>query len=396
MRNMRWLSWVSVVAVTAVMLGAGPVAAVSSDRAAAIVDFPLIAVGGYLAGAVAPGAQAENGFGGVETLVQLGNVSELPVNAHCFYENANAHCSNTGEICGPLVENTSVECGTCVPGCSEIDFWVRLTPRQPIAWLVSTGMSELPIDGSVRVGIGGSSNAGSRIPPVPEAPFMGSLKCIVVDDTGTPIDQNVLKGEATFVLNGMADHFSVAAPSDLSPENLNVAKYNGVGIQALAGKVNDDRELVVGGPDPEYGGCPNILILDHFFDGTVSPAAPGTSEAPVNTGLILVPCQEDFLHQIPGSTVVQYLVYNEFEQRFSTSRTVDCQQVLQLSQIDTTQSDRSIFSAGVAGTTTGQTRISPLEGGLLGVALEFHGYQAAAFNLHYQGDRAEADVITLP
>jgi hypothetical protein len=396
MRNMRWLSWVSVVAATVFILGAGPAAAVSSDRAAAIVDFPLIVASGLAATTIDEHAAAGIGLGGIETQVQLGNVSELPVNAHCFYENANSHCSNTGDICGPLLPETTSECGTCLPGCSEIDFWIRLTPRQPIAWLVSEGLSEFPIDGSLRVGIGGSSNAGSRIPPVPELPFLGSLKCIVVDDTGTPIDQNALKGEATLVENGLTDAFSLVAASDLNSENLNVAKYNGVGIQAVAGKVNDDRELVLGGPDPEYGGCPNILILDHFFDGTVSPAAPSPSTAPVNTGLILVPCEEDFLRQIPGSTVVQYLVFNEFEQRFSTSRTVSCQQAMQISQIDTTQSERSIFSAGVAGTTTGQTRISPLAGGLLGVAIEFHGYQTAAFNLHYQGDRAEADVITLP
>ena len=35
----------------------------------------------------------------------------------------------------------------------------------------------------------------------------------------------------------------------------------------------------------------------------------------------LVPCANDYLRQIPGDAVVQYLVYNEFEQRFSTSRT---------------------------------------------------------------------------
>jgi len=393
---MRWLSWVSVVAAMVFVLGAGPAAAVNSDRAAAIVDFPLIIAGGLSETLVNDHAAADLSVAGSDTLVQLGNVSELPVNAHCFYENANGHCTNTGAICGPLVPLISSECGTCLPGCSEIDFWIRLTPRQPIAWLVSEGMTEFPIDGSLRVGIGGSSNEGSRIPPVPELPFLGALKCVVVDDTGTPIDQNALKGEATLVRNGIVDGFSLVAAADMNPENLNVAKYNGVGIQAMAGRVNDDRELVLGGPDPEYGGCPNILILDHFFDGTVSPAAPAPATTPVNTGLVLVPCQEDFLRQIPGTTVVQYLVFNEFEQRFSTSRTVNCQQAMQISQIDTTQSDRSIFSAGVAGTTTGQTRISPLDGGLLGVAIEFHGYQAAAFNLHYQGDRAEADVITLP
>jgi hypothetical protein len=76
---------------------------------------------------------------------------------------------------------------------------------------------------------------------------------------------------------------------------------------------------------------------------------------------------------------------------------VTCQQVLDLSEIDTTQSERSIFSAGVAGTVTGQTRMSPLEGGLLALAIEWHGGdESAAFNVHFQGDRAVGDTITLP
>ncbi|MFN8640745.1 MAG: hypothetical protein U0802_03460 [Candidatus Binatia bacterium] len=29
------------------------------------------------------------------------------------------------------------------------------------------------------------------------------------------------------------------------------------------GAVNDDNVLVLGGPDAEYNGCPNFLILNH-------------------------------------------------------------------------------------------------------------------------------------
>jgi hypothetical protein len=217
---------------------------------------------------------------------------------------------------------------------------------------------------------------------VPEDPFIGELKCIVTDNTGTPIDRNVLTGKATLTEDG-ENH-----------DEFDIATYNAIGIQAMAGKVNGDRELVLGGPEAEYNGCPNVLILNHFFDGVTDPADVGDD---IETELVLTPCGEDLLRQVPVSTVVQYLVYNEFEQRFSTSRTVTCQQVLDLSEIDTTQEERSIFSAGVAGTVTGQTRMSPLQGGLLAVAIESHGGdESAAFNVHFMGDRAVGDTITLP
>jgi len=363
MRQVRWMSWLSAVAMVAVLGGAGSASAdVASDRAAAIVQFPLI----------------ESTLGASDTVIQLSNTSPDPVDVHCFYENANSHCTNDGSVCTTASECCKGQvCGVCQPGWNETDFRIRLTPRQPLGWVVSSGLSTFPIDGLVRTGVGGSSNAGSRIPAVPEDPFIGMLKCIVTDDTGTPIDWNVLKGEATLSAFTRPD----------------VAKYNAVGIQAIAGAVNDDRELILGGPDAEYNGCPNVLVLNHFFDGVTDPVAGGT----VSTDLVLTPCTQDLLRQIGGKTVVQYLVYNEFEQRFSTSRTVDCQQDLPLSKIDTPDPTRSIFSAGVSGTVTGQTRLSAIDQGVIGVALETHSNAgSAAFNIHFQGDRPEADTITLP
>jgi len=223
------------------------------------------------------------------------------------------------------------------------------------------------------------------------------LKCIVVDDTGTPIDRNVVKGEATVIDNSVG---------------LDVSNYNAVGIQAIPGAVNDDKTLVLGGDGAEYNGCPNVIVLDHFFDFAQDPVANGANRTTeVTTDLVLTPCSQDLLRQVPGSAVVQYLVYNEFEQRFSTSRSVDCQQWTGISEIDTTQPDRSIFSVGVAGTLTGQTRLTPIGDGLLAIAGETHApknlveivggggpelFRSAAFNVHYQGDRADSDQIILP
>lgn len=398
MRQVRWASWMVGLAMALAVCGVRPAGAdIRSDQAAAIVEWPSVI-----------SVQEDFIFGTdfvIDTIIQLSNTSLDPVKAWCFYENANSHCTNTGEVCVFAEECCDMElgCGVCVPGWIETDFFINLTPRQPLGWSANFGLAdfftgsppkgfdlfEFPLDGVTFFGIGGSSNAGSRIPPVPEDPFNGSLRCIAVDEDGIPVDRNVLKGEATIVLFG----------EDEGPDEadiVNVAKHNAIGIQAIEGAVNDDNVLVLGGPEPEYNGCPNFLILNHFFDGAANPVIGEDSF--ILTLLTLVPCTQDFLRQIPGSAVVQYLVYNEFEQRFSTSRPFICKQLILLSNIDTTQNERSIFFAGVAGTLTGQTRMNPLGSGALGVATEIHVGDTgiADFNLHYQGDRVEPDLITLP
>ena len=118
---------------------------------------------------------------------------------------------------------------------------------------------------------------------------------------------------------------------------------------------------------------------------------PATLDVRVVTEITMVPCTPRFRRgpAVPGpgegggpaSTQVQFLVFNEFEQRFSTSTTLTCFSELPLSAIDTSQPERSIFSAGVGGTLTGQTRmrgaISSTVGGkargntLVAVAEEF-------------------------
>lgn len=211
-----------------------------------------------------------------------------------------------------------------------------------------------------------------------------------------PVAQNDLKGEALLE--------EIETPP--SAPDFDVASYNAIGIQSTgAGPSGDPNVLTLGGPNPEYNGCPNYLILNHFFYDADDPV-PGT-DAFIETTLTLVPCSEDFLRQIPGVAVVQYLVFNEFEQRFSTSKAVKCFQDIELCNIDTSNCERSIFSVGVSGTLTGQTRINPigvppLPSGLLGVAKEEHisnssdHDRSAAFNLHMQGAREAADTITLP
>jgi hypothetical protein len=400
--------------VVAAMVSAGVVARadVASDQAAAIVVFPKVVVD----------TSAQMGRGRVDTLIRMNNTSAQAVSIHCFWVDANGHCSNSPQtICDPNVFGGSSPCGDagiCLPGWQETDFFVNLTPRQPVAWLASQGARAcedtadpsvpcfpLRADGPPSP----TSNGGSSVLGVAEDPFVGELKCIAVDLNDVPVERNVLEGEAEITRS--------------APDLVDVESYNAIGIPAIPGKNNGDSTLVlgggcVGGPNAqspcttdadcpagrcvvgEYASCPNILILDHFFDGADDPV----SGMRVTTDLTLVPCSEDFLNQAPVRTPVQFLVFNEFEQRFSTSRPVTCFQEFRLSNIDTTSPDRSIFSAAVTGTLTGQTRIRGVADQdtthghtLLGVAEEFRdGGGTAAVNLHFHGTRPQSDFIYLP
>ncbi|MDX2168862.1 MAG: hypothetical protein SF182_17455 [Deltaproteobacteria bacterium] len=485
---------------------------VASDHPAAILVFPKLLV--------------DTGSG-LETLIRISNVSESPINVWCFYVNATPRCTVPGGTCFPDKRSCSAVIGgqtlfgECDPQWQETDFLFRLTREQPTGWLVSAGQNVdcrlidgvcsndgttvcdrdsqcgvgnrcvqpacLPLDGGVlgRTGPGGQVNEG-RIPPSPDDPMIGELKCIALDDGQKPVARNDLIGQA---LIGRLR----AGPD----ETTDISGYNAIGIPAIPGTGNRDSTLVLGGsPDvAEYEGCPNILILDHFFDGAVDPILENTClpddtcsidglactstadclenrcindvctvtgnacadaadcantcendkctlsgenclndsdcteptyEVRVATDLTMVPCTEDFEEQRPelSRTTAQFLVFNEFEQRFSTSIPVECFKEIQLSAITSGDNSRSIFAAGVAGTLTGQTRIRGVENQenagiagntLLGIAEEFRCAGAPfqfpvcdyvqqpertvsgnAKNLHFQGRRALSDFIYTP
>lgn len=398
MRQVRRVGWTFAIAAAMVLGGSQAMADIASDKSAAIVVYPKIEV---------------NTGEGVDTVIRLVNTNETtPILAHCFYVNANSHCvggSNDGEICESGADCSSG--GRCVPGWLETDFRIQLTQGQPIQWVASEGLADddLPLPrgactGNPFVGCGSdadcarfnagrcsASNAGTRIPPVAEDPFQGELKCIAIDNNGVPVPRNELKGEGIL--------------TTVTSTALDVASYNAIGIQATGATTGAANELVIGGPDPEYNGCPNYLIMNHFFEDVRNPV-PGT-DATIETSLVLVPCSTDYLRQIPGAATIQYLVFNEFEQRFSTSGPVICYEDTRLCNLDTSDCSRSIFNANVMGTVAGQTRLQAIRNpalpgvpsAVLGIGVERHvgaTTQSAAFNLHQQGARAEADLITIP
>jgi hypothetical protein len=402
MRTVKWNPFLSGVCtiVGGMLLWTGAARAdVTSTNAAGLIVFPKLVL------------DTTSSTRKVDTIIQLSNTASNPVNVRCYYVNANGHCSNVPTtVCDPAASSTDTasRCGSdlvgCVPGWQETDFAFRLTSKQPIEWTVGEGLPNLPL--SDTPALNGERNSGS-IPQAPEDPMIGELKCVEVGDNEKPIVANDLKGEATI------EEFATGTADSRG--------YNGIGIQAI--RQNDPAidpldTLVLGDPTKvptaEYNGCPNLLVLDHFFDDATEPSSRADT---VRTDLTFVPCSEDFNQQLPLSTTVQFLVYNEFEQRLSSSRSVRCFAEIPLSDLPAgskngpTDDATSIFNVNVQGTLTGQTVIravgdlDPDHGhGLLAVAEEFHGTgtgtsfvrnRSAAYAVHQRGVRSQADFITL-
>ena len=126
--------------------------------------------------------------------------------------------------------------------------------------------------------------------------------------------------------------------------------YNMIGLRSLNGRAGNPGVLQFNGIDLErWPG--NVMVLDHYFTNNTSDK------------LILVrPVDFDTETYYPAT--IQFLVYNEYMQRFSTSIQQGSPYFeSELTLIDTSQPDRSIFSSSVSGTTFGQTRITPVAGG---------------------------------
>lgn len=405
--------------VAAITLLAGVASAnvndISTERSGSIIVFPKVVWDGTR-----------------DTIIQIANTSNSMVHARCFYVNA------------APVNPQFPPSPTNPPRWNETDFDIWLTRQQPTHWVVSLGRTM----GASMEAVG--DNAGfspGLVPPVPVG-FIGELKCVQVDASDTPLRANSLKGEATIR--------SITG---------DVSEYNAIAFQG-----NPDMTFSEGDPDDlvldltpthagEFSACPGVLLFDHFAEGApdlvidqiglCTPAcvagnigaacttnadcntatATGVCGAcPISTELTLVPCSENLEDQLPASVTVQFAIFNEFEERFSTSTTVSCFLNLPLSKIGT----GNVFTFGVLGTIAAYSRITPnpgvcgvlgrctsgstigascttsadcpSSGGVIGVAEEFRaatgidsvlpsalGFRAAAaFNLHTEGNRFDA------
>lgn len=377
--------WGAAATVAAMLLSSSVYAAPVIDKPSAILIYPKIRV-------VA---------GSIDTRIQISNESSTPVTAHCFYVNANSHCTNTGIVCSEPSDCLSTAgSGICQPGWIETNFDIALTTEQPLGWLASEGLSgnDLPCVPTFfnpnPCAPGTGSNAGTRVPPVSEETFIGELKCIQSDST-TRLPAVCAPGACRNDLSG------TAAITKVLGAGIDAASINAVGLRAQ--RNNGDEDLIIGAADPadaEYEPCPSTLVLDFFFDGATDPIS-GTLLT--SSELTLVPCTQDFRAQTIPPVTAHFLVYNEFEQRFSTSRQVACLLDSQLSLLDTTQAVRSIFNANVAGTIAGQARIRGINGGLVGAATLALGGEFAApgsivagYSLDQAVERSASDLISLP
>jgi len=287
-----------------------------------------------------------------DTVIEITNTGNSMVHAQCYYVN-------------DLQE------------WSKIDFNIWLTKQQPTHWVVSTGRRFDPTCG---FGEDCSGFAPGLVPPVPD--FEGELKCVEVTESGEPITGNHLKGIATLV--AVTDGTEFGSDSRTAGD---ISTYNGVGIEGNPNAVPSNPLLLDG---DTYEACPERIVLNYFASGADDPVATGAS---VFTELTLVPCSQDFETDTPGEVTIQFVVYNEFEQRFSASTTIDCFLNVEVSGIDTTTTPaNSVFSRPVLGTDVASAVIMPIpgHGGLLGVAERVVARTPsdagrAAYNLHTEG-----------
>lgn len=204
--------------------------------------------------------------------------------------------------------------------CVEVGFYVRLTAQQPLAWLASEG-----------------ANNTLTFTAVPPFDGVGELKCAVVPDRPDLRYHNVLQGRALVY--------------DTGGETVG---YGAIGFQRLipggfSGAVDLDGFT--------YEECPDRL---HFQVFTRSSGSSST--------LVLVPCEEDLLNQVPTESTVQLAIVNEFEQVFSSSFRFSCH---------TTKSFSSISTLGstALGTLTAHLIVRGVHSPLLGLVIDrFQAY----------------------
>ncbi|HYD48292.1 MAG TPA: hypothetical protein VEB21_08095 [Terriglobales bacterium] len=287
-----------------------------------------------------------------DTIIQITNNSGNRVFARCFYIDGRV----TGELPTWLIT----------------DFQTTLTRQQPTFWVAGIGLPAVPPDRPEDLYPG-------PIPPV-AAGFLGELRCIVVDESENPIGRNALTGEATLI-----DRISGST-----------RKYQATAIRGFPANDGNNTLLL---NESEYSSCPRLLLMNHFFDDAPDPLLA----VPIRSRLTVVPCSMDLESSVPGQALLQFDVFNEFEQRLSRSLAVVCFETVELSRIDSSQPQLSIFNYALQGTLVGFSRIQPVADddsehghGVLGILEEVRGEHAAAANLHFIGGNLQTDVVVLP
>jgi hypothetical protein len=294
----------------------------------------------------------------------------------CIYANALGSC---GDLSGPVCRSAA-DCPVsvpCVKECPKIDFLFRLSPGQTLGFRAVQGLLQLPTPQFP------VPNPGA-IPATPTDPFLGQLTCVQTDPvTELPVARNDLLGSATIVRTTGPD----------------AASYSAIGIEST-GHNDGDETLCLGSNATgdctvaEYARCPEVLTLNHFFEGAT------VGGARVENELTLARCSQSIDSPQPVTTQVELVVLNEFEERRCDTLSVAC-----LGQVRF--GDHPLFSLGLQGTPAGQTRLRALPGSendagraLLGVAVERHvasptSSHSAAHHPASEALASQADVIRI-
>lgn len=274
-------------------------------RAPSIVTYALLALAALtgVAGAQAPPQrlpsavliypliQVEGGGATVDTRVELVNLTSRPVSLKCLYVPAQS--------------------------CSPLNFYVHLTPNQPLSWLASRGLF---------------SSSATAVPPFHSS---GELKCIVRPDEPGLERHNAIQGRAAVF---GADGQTIG--------------YSAVGFLRL---VDGDLNHVIPLDGATYSQCPDE---QHFL------FLASTGQAASESEIIIAPCSEDLENLIAPPTTVQFLVINEFEQQLSAATSVTCYARRTLRQIN------SAFTRATLGTDTGHVIVRGVQTPVLAMLVD--------------------------
>lgn len=229
--------------------------------------------------------------------------------------------------------------------CNEIGFFLSMSPFQPLSWLASEGFNDF--------------TTFSRVPP-----FFGEgeMKCAVVAQRPEIEFHNAIQARAiVFGDDGQTVGYSATAFRRLTDGD-----YNG--------------QIPLDGVT--YEQCPDRL---HF---TLLGESTGVSESE----MILVPCTEDLLNQVPTQPNVSYSIINEFEQSFSAVGKFKCFDRRELTDISNTL-DRTVLGSDTAHVIVRGSGFS-----LIGLAIDrftFNGSPMTSSNdPSFQGGRSAS--VTFP
>jgi hypothetical protein len=198
--------------------------------------------------------------------------------------------------------------------CVEIGFFLTLTAEQPLTWLASEG-----------------ANNPLTFSAVPPFDGVGELKCAVDPKRPELEFHNALQGRSIV--------------------------YDRITGETVAYGADGFVRL-------EPGGFSNVVDLDGFtyeqcperlhFQALASNGVSGD--------LILAPCSQDLLTQVPAETTVQLAIVNEFEQVYSNSFRFKCLTRQSLS--------RFTLSRAVLGTETAHVVVRGVHVPVLGIMVD--------------------------